>query len=163
MSNVPVVSVVGWSNTGKTTFVENLIKELKSRGYRVGTIKHHPGNIELDRPGKDTYRHAQAGAEAVIIASPQKIGLVRQTPKEWSLQQMVNLMADMDIIIIEGFKQLPTLKIEVFREGFSPRPVANPEHLIALVSDAPLEAEVPVFNWPEAYGVADLLEKKFLR
>jgi molybdopterin-guanine dinucleotide biosynthesis protein B len=163
MSNVPVVSVVGWSNTGKTTFLENLINELKNRGYRVGTIKHHPGNIELDRPGKDTYRHAQAGAEAVIIASPQKIGLVRQTQTEWSLQQMTNLMDDMDIIIVEGFKREPTLKIEVYREGFSTGPVAKPEHLIALVSDTVLEADVPVFNWPEAQGVADLLEEKFLR
>lgn len=163
MSNVPVVAVVGWSNTGKTTFLENLIKELKNRGYRVGTIKHHPGNIELDKPGKDTHRHAQAGAEVVIISSPQKMGLVRQTQKEWSLQQMTNLMSDMDIIIVEGFKQEPTLKIEVYRDGFSTGPVARPEHLIALVSDKQLEAEVPVFNWPEAHGAADLLEEKFLR
>jgi molybdopterin-guanine dinucleotide biosynthesis protein B len=161
--SMPVVSVVGWANSGKTTFLEKLITELKSRGYNVGTIKHHHGDIDLDKPGKDTYRHAQAGADAVIIASPQKIGLVRKTTSEWPLEKLAELISDMDIIITEGFKKAATPKLEIYRQGVSPGPAADPKLLLAVVSDADLTREVPVYNWNDAKGVADLLETKLLR
>nr|WP_238480702.1 molybdopterin-guanine dinucleotide biosynthesis protein B [Desulforadius tongensis] len=143
--------------------MEKLIAELKKRGYRVGTVKHHHGSIELDKPGKDTYRHARAGADAVVIASPEKVGLVRTTEREWSLQQLIALLPDMDIVITEGFKKENTPQIEVYRHGVSERPAAKAEQLIAVVSDIDLEREVPVYNWNDAAGVADLIEHKFLR
>lgn len=159
----PVISIVGWSNTGKTTFIEKLIGELKKRGYRVGTIKHHHGKVELDKPGKDTYRHAQAGADAVVIASPEKVGMIRKTDKEWSLQMLVELLKDMDIIITEGFKKENAPQIEVYRHDlFNKTPASQPGSLIAVVSDTEHERNVPVFNWNDAAGVADLIETKFL-
>ncbi|MEG6616855.1 molybdopterin-guanine dinucleotide biosynthesis protein B [Peptococcaceae bacterium 1198_IL3148] len=161
--SVPVVSVVGWANSGKTTFLEKLIAELKSRGYNVGIIKHHHDNVELDRPGKDTYRHAQAGADAVIIASPQKIGVVRKTSDEWPLEKLVELLTDMDIVITEGYKRAATAKLEIYRQGVSPGPAADDKHLLAVISDGDLNRDVPVYNWNDARGVADLLETKLLR
>lgn len=164
MVEVPVISVVGWSNSGKTTFLEKLILELKKRGYRVGTIKHHHGRIELDQPGKDSYRHAQAGADAVIISSPDKFGLVRKTEQEWSLDQLCELLPDMDIIISEGYKKGDKPKIEVYRSGYSKEPAAKQEQLIAVVSDTELDHNnVPLFNWNDVAGTADLIEKKYLR
>lgn len=165
MRPVPVVSLVGWSNTGKTTLLEKIISELKGRGYRVGTVKYHHKDIHVDQPGKDSYRHSQAGAEAVVIASPQKFALVRQTVKEWPLEKLLQLLTDMDIIITEGFKNEPTLKIEMYRHGVSPGPaVTDPKLLIAVVSDIDLQNRgVPIFNWNDHQGVADFIEHRFLR
>ena len=163
MPAVPVISVVGWSNSGKTTFIEKLIGELKKRGYRVGTVKHHHKAVELDIPGKDTYRHAQAGADAVIIAGSEKIGLVKKTDHPCSLAELIPLLEDMDIIITEGFKQENTPKIEIFRQGVSEGAACRPEQVIAVVSDVKLNRSVPVFDWNDAAGAADLIEQKYLR
>ncbi|WP_031513595.1 molybdopterin-guanine dinucleotide biosynthesis protein B [Desulfofalx alkaliphila] len=163
MVNVPVISLVGWSNTGKTTFLEKLIAELKSRGYRVGTIKHWHGDVEIDQPGKDTYRHAKAGADGVVIAGSNKVGLIRQTTEVWSLQKLVQLLGDMDIIITEGFKKEDTPKIEMYRHGVTTGPVVPSEKVVAVVSDIKMDRDVPVFDWNDSQGVADFIEHRFMR
>ena len=83
MMSIPLVCVVGRSKSGKTTLLEKLIRELKNRGYRIGTIKHHshPG-IEMDKPGKDTWRHARAGRDHVVIAAPDQVASIRRVERD---------------------------------------------------------------------------------
>src|SRR3989304_4479684 len=86
---VPLITIIGKSRAGKTTLMENLITELKRRGYRVGTIKHHsPPGFEIDQPGKDSWRHAQAGSDHVVIASPDRIASYRRLEHELALDDI---------------------------------------------------------------------------
>ncbi|MRR59100.1 MAG: molybdopterin-guanine dinucleotide biosynthesis protein B [Deltaproteobacteria bacterium] len=161
MGKPPVVAVVGKSGAGKTTFLEKLIKELKERNIKVGTIKHHVHDFEMDKPGKDTWRHAQAGADAVIIASPEKVALIKRVEREPSLDQVTELLSDMDIILVEGYKSCDKPKIEISRRAFSTELLCAPEELLALVSDGAWEIGVPVFGLDDASSVAALLAEKY--
>ncbi|MBM4054250.1 MAG: molybdopterin-guanine dinucleotide biosynthesis protein B [Planctomycetes bacterium] len=144
-AKIPIVSFVGKSNSGKTTLIVKVIKELKLRGYRVATIKHTHHNVDMDTKGKDSWKHSQAGADAVIIVSENKMGLFRTTSKRVSLKEMVETyLRDFDIIILEGYKTEPIPKIEVFRTENSDQMVCgNDEHLIAVISDKNPMIDVP--------------------
>lgn len=159
---VPVVSVVGRSNVGKTTFIESLIRELKRRGYRVGTIKHYKHEFEIDQPGKDSWRHVQAGSDVAVIASPHKMALVRRLDAELPLEDIVASMPAVDIILTEGYKHEDRPKIEVVRQAVVTELVCAPEELLALVTDQPFAAPVSQFGLDDAAGVADLLENTYL-
>jgi molybdopterin-guanine dinucleotide biosynthesis protein B len=159
---VPVVSVVGRSNVGKTTFVEQLIRELKRRGYHVGTIKHYRHEFEIDQPGKDSWRHFQAGSDVAVISSPHKMALVRRLNAELALDDIVAAMSPVDIILTEGYKHEGKPKIEVFRQAAVSELVCAPDELIAIVTDLRFDMPVPQFGLDEASGVADLLESMFL-
>ena len=98
----PVVSVVGKSNSGKTTFLVNLIAELTQRGFRVGTIKHDVHGFEMDRPGKDSWRHKKAGASTTIISSPYQIGMVKDVDHDHHPDEIIPLLSDVDIILTRG-------------------------------------------------------------
>jgi molybdopterin-guanine dinucleotide biosynthesis adapter protein len=161
MEKPPVVTIVGKSNAGKTTFLEKLIRELKSRNIRVGTIKHGSHDFDIDVPGKDTWRHARAGADAVIITSSAKFALVKKVEEEMSLDRVAELIPDMDIILTEGFKRSDKPKIEISRTAHSSELLCTSDELIALVSDAQWDIGVPVFGLDDASGVADLLQKKY--
>ena len=160
----PIVSIVGRSDSGKTTLLERLIPELRGRGYRVGTIKHHahPG-FEVDKPGKDTWRHAQAGAEAVALVAPGKMFLLRRTEGELDLGAVAAMMGEVDIVLTEGYRWADTPKVEVVRAARSREPLCTSEELVALVTDLPLEMGVPRFDLEEVEGLADLLERRFLQ
>ncbi|MFZ5597072.1 MAG: molybdopterin-guanine dinucleotide biosynthesis protein B [Bacillota bacterium] len=161
MNDVPVVSVVGMSGAGKTTFLEKLIRELKSRNIRAGVIKHHTHNIEIDTPGKDTWRLARAGAETVIISTPGKYALFRKLEQEEPLDNLAGLISGVDIVFTEGYKRGDRPKIEVNRSAHSDSLVSDPSSLIAIVSDVPREAGVPVFGLEDCEGVADFLIEKY--
>jgi len=161
MEKPPIVAVVGKSNAGKTTYLEKLIKELKNRNIKVGTIKHDVHGFDIDKPGKDTWRHAQAGADAVIISSPSKVAVIKQVEHEMSLDQIAEYISDMDIILTEGFKRSAKPKIEINRMAHSTELLCTPDELIALVSDAEWNLGVPVFDLDDAAGVACLLQKKY--
>ena len=161
MEKPPIVAVVGKSNAGKTTYLEKLIKELKNRNIKVGTIKHDVHGFDIDKPGKDTWRHAQAGADAVIISSPSKVAVIKQVEHEMSLDQVAEYISDMDIILTEGFKRSAKPKIEINRMAHSTELLCTPDELIALVSDAEWNLGVPVFDLDDAAGVACLLQKKY--
>lgn len=112
----PIVSIVGKSKSGKTTLLENLIGELKSRGYKVATIKHAPQGMTFNEPDKDSQRHLQAGSEATAISSPDKIVLVKPVAFDITLDEITSLLGeDYDIILTEGFKKDNAPKIEVHR------------------------------------------------
>lgn len=160
---IPVISVVGRSKTGKTTLLEKLIPELKRRGYRVATIKHHshPG-FDIDQPGKDTWRHAQAGSDHVIIAAPDKVASIRPVEREPTLDELVAAITGVDIVLTEGYKRANKPKIEVVRAERGAGPICPMEELLAVAADAPLSLPVPCFDWNDAAGLADLIEARFL-
>lgn len=115
---VPIISIVGKTNSGKTTLIEKIIPELKKRGYRVGAIKHDVHQFEIDHEGKDTWRMTAAGANTVIIASAKKMGMVKKLDREYHLDEISGwLIRDVDIIITEGFRKQDKPKIEVTRTG----------------------------------------------
>lgn len=161
MNKPPIVAVVGKSNAGKTTFLEKLIRELKTRNIKVGTIKHDVHGFDMDKPGKDTWRHAQAGADSVIISSPAKVALIRKVEEEMSLDQAAALLGGVDIVLVEGYKRSDKPKIEINRSVHSLELLCTPEELLAVVSDAEWEIGVPVFDLEDASGVACLLQEKF--
>ena len=102
-----IVNVVAsCSNTGKTVLIEGLIKELKNRGYTVATIKHDVHGFDIDKEGKDTWRHRKAGAEAVIISSKERMALIREVQEEVPLEELIKQVEDFDFIIIEGYKKI---------------------------------------------------------
>lgn len=162
---VPIVSIVGKSDSGKTTLIEKLIPVLKKRGYRVGTIKHDVHGFEMDREGKDTYRHFHSGADAVLISSPRKMALIRRTDEAPSLDELVErYYPDMDIVITEGFKRLDKPKIEVFRSESHTEPLcAAADNRVALASDKPIEVDCPRFDIDDVESIADFIEQRFLK
>jgi molybdopterin-guanine dinucleotide biosynthesis protein B len=159
----PIVSIVGNSKSGKTTFIEKLIPELKSRGYRVATIKHVGEVSAIDDPGKDSSRHIQAGSEATAIVSQDKIVLIKPVASDVTLDGIVQIFGeDYDIILAEGFKQGSAPKIEVHRRESGP-PLSDIKKLIAIVTDEPLETKTRLFSLDNVKGVADLLEEGFIK
>jgi len=158
----PIISIVGNSNSGKTTLIEKLIRELKSRGYRVATIKHAHQGMTFDESNKDSWRHIQAGSEATVISSPDKIVLIKPVARKSSLDEIVRLVGDdPDIILAEGFKQSDAPKIEVHRRGAGP-PLSGIKKIIAIATDEPLETKTKQFSLDDVEGLADLLEKGFI-
>jgi molybdopterin-guanine dinucleotide biosynthesis protein B len=148
---------------GKTTLLEKLIPELKRRGYRVATVKHHadPG-FEIDQPGKDTWRHARAGSDHVVIAAPDKVASIRRVDRELTLDEIVAGITDVDIILTEGYKWAGKPQIEVIRSVRSREPICNPDELIALATDVRFDLNVPQFDLDDAASLADLIEQRFL-
>jgi molybdopterin-guanine dinucleotide biosynthesis protein B len=162
MRRPPIVAVVGKSDAGKTTFLEKLIRELKKRNVKVGTIKHDVHDFDMDKPGKDTWRHAEAGADTVMISSPVKFAVIKNVDTEMNLDELAELMRDMDIILAEGYKRSAKPKIEINRTAHSSELLCAPRELIALVSDTDWDVDVPVFDLDDATGVADVLQEIFL-
>ena len=159
----PIVSIVGKSKSGKTTLIEELIRELKSRDYRVTTVKHTPGGVTFDEPDKDSWRHIQAGSEATVVASPSEVVLIKPMAKEPTLGDIARLLGeDYDIILAEGFKQGDAPKIEVYRKDAGP-PLSDIKKIIAIVTDEPLESKIRQFSTQDIKGLADLLEKGFIK
>jgi len=160
----PIVSVVGKSNSGKTTLLEKLIPVLKNRGHRVAVIKHHAhGEFEVDQPGKDSWRHAQAGADVVVIASPVKVAQVQRVAREPSLREIAARLTGVDLILTEGYKRADTPKIEVSRQERSTELICDPAELLAIAADYPVDMDVPAFGLEDTAGLADLIEAEILQ
>ena len=162
---LPIISIVGASNSGKTTFLEKLIPELAGRGYRVGAIKHDVHGFDMDREGKDTWRLGRAGAATVSICSPVRVASIRLTEAELGLEEIAaRYYWTEDILITEGFKSAHFPKIEVFRSEVEPKPICGPENnLVALITDDPVAAEVPRFSFADVCGVANFIEDRYLK
>ena len=159
----PIVSIVGKSKSGKTSLIEKLIQELKSRGYRVATIKHAPQSISFDEPDKDSWRHVQAGSEATVISSPDKIIMIKPVEQDSTLDDIIRLLGeDYDIILTEGFKQGDAPKIEVHRKDVGP-PGQGIKKLIAIVTDEPLATKTRQFSFQDIGTLADLFEEGFIK
>ncbi len=158
-----IVSIIGKSKSGKTTLITALVPELKSRGYRVATIKHVSHKLTFDTPGKDSWRHIQAGSDATVIASLNQIILIRPTDHEVSLDELTRLLGkDFDIIIAEGFKRSNAPKIEV-RHKEDGESLGAIKNLIAIACDTPIETSVRQFSTQDIRGLADLLENELIK
>ena len=158
----PVISIVGFSGAGKTTLMVKLISEFKNRGSNVGSIKHDVHGFEMDRPGKDSWQHKQAGASTTIISSPYQVGMVRDVDHDHHPLELLPLLCNMDIIFVEGFKRAGLPKIEVFRpENGKPPACQGDKYLLALVSDALLDWGVPQFTTADIIGIADFIVQTF--
>jgi molybdopterin-guanine dinucleotide biosynthesis protein B len=162
---LPIISIVGTSDSGKTTFLEKLIPELAARGYRIGAVKHDVHGFEMDREGKDTWRLRRAGAEVVAISSPNQFASIRRTDGEISLEEIAaRFFWTEDILVTEGFKGSRFPKIEVFRSIRESKPICGPQdNLVAIVSDDAVDAQVPRFSFADWRGVADLIEDRYLK
>jgi len=162
---IPILSFIGKSNSGKTTFIEKLIPELNQKGFRVATVKHDRSHgFDFDKKGKDSWRHKEAGAEATILSSPRMIALIRDIKEEASLSEIAFRYAgDADLLIAEGFKDGNQKKIEITTD-------LNEEHLfckkyqnvVAVISDNKLKLELPMFKRDSISEVAEWIEKKIL-
>ena len=158
----PVISIVGKSESGKTTLIERLVPELKRRGYRIGIVKHAHHGFDMDRKGKDSYRHRQAGADTVMIASPGQIAMIKSVPNE-CLDDLVPYFEDMDLLITEGFKSDGAQKIEVFRAERHRHPAClEDDTLMAMVSDTPLDVTVPQFATGDIRAITEFIVAKCL-
>ena len=161
-SDPPVISVVGFSGAGKTTVLEKLIPQLTRLGLKVGTIKHDVHGFEMDRPGKDSWRHRQAGAVTTVLSSPFQVGMVTDVDHDHSLEHLAPLLSHVDIILTEGYMGEERPKLEVFRPEVSKEPLAmGDKHLVALVSRAPAEFVVPCFSPDDMAGLAHFLAGRF--
>jgi molybdopterin-guanine dinucleotide biosynthesis protein B len=162
---IPIISIVGKSDSGKTTFIEKLLPELVRRGYRVATVKHDVHGFEVDREGKDSWRHKQAGAHTVIISSPTKVALIRDVEKDLRLDEIRDkLVQDVDLILSEGYKKDVQPKIEIFRtEKHKELLCTKEDNLVAIVSDREFDVGVSCFFLDDIKGVVDFIEKKFLK
>ena len=160
---IPIVSIVGKSDAGKTTLIEKLIPELKRRGYHVATIKHDAHQFEIDHPGKDSYRHFNAGADWTVIGSPAKLASLRRLERELTLDEIAATITGMDIILTEGFKREAKLRIEVSRRAHTTELISDPAELLAIAADYPIEIGVPVLDLNDAAAIVDLIEREVLR
>ena len=159
----PIVSIVGKSKSGKTTFLEKLIGELKSRGYKVATVKHTHHDQTLGQPHKDSWRHIQAGSQATALSSPNGILMIKPVAQEQTIDEIAHFLGeDYDIIITEGFSRGNAPKIEVHRKEVGPL-LRSAKKRIAVATDEPLETKTRQFSLEDVKGVADLLEEGFIK
>ena len=151
--------VAASSNSGKTTLIEKVVRILKDRELRVAVVKHASQGFDLDRPGKDSWRFREAGADSVLLVGPGELVLQQRTGREPSNEEIERLVGGADVIIREGFKGAGGGRIEVFRSGVSgEEPLcAHDRTFLALVSDVRFECGVPWFHLDDAKGVADLI------
>ncbi len=161
---IPVFSIVGKnSNTGKTTVLCNIIKELKSRGYRVATIKHDVHGFDIDHPGKDTWKHGQAGSDIVMISSLEKFAMIEKVQVEYTLDEILEKISNVDIIITEGYKRENKPKLEVYRKEAADELLCEDDELFGIVTDVEFDKDIPQFSFDQVKEVVDLIEGKLLK
>lgn len=160
---IPLLAIAAWSGTGKTTLLKQLIPVLCQRGIRPGLIKHTHHNMDVDKPGKDSYELRKAGAAQTLVASKQRWALMTETPEEEELD-LVFLASRMDaskldLILVEGFKHEEIAKIVLFREdaGHQPEELVIDTHVIAVASDISLSVDVPLLDINDVEGIADFI------
>jgi molybdopterin molybdotransferase len=166
---VPIVSIAGKSESGKTVLMEQLIAEFKKRAYKVAAVKHCHGGMEIDHPGKDTWKFAQAGSDAVSVSSPDKLAVIKNVDHDLSIEEILPIIGpEFDIILFEGFKKSRIPKIEVHRKELGDDLLCSLEELSAIVTDGsldtlvPASCKLPIFRWGDIVAVADFIEKNFV-
>ena len=155
MSDIPIYSFVAYSGTGKTTLIEKLVVELKSRGIRVAVVKHDAHEFEIDREGKDSWRFTCAGADVTVVVSGDKAAIIENRPVD--VDRLLGKITDVDLILTEGFKHGAWPKIGV-RRSDSGKPLPLPaDECFAIVSDVQEQTNRPCFGLEDVSGIADLI------
>ncbi|KUG03936.1 molybdopterin-guanine dinucleotide biosynthesis protein mobb [hydrocarbon metagenome] len=152
-----VIGFTGYSNSGKTTVISNLIRIFKERGLNVAVIKHAAHGYEIDTPGKDSWQHYSAGADRVVVMGPDSITSHRRLTERLTLRQIIEDITEPDLILVEGFKQEVNPRILVFRAGEQDDLIFPPGSYKAVISDLELPIEVPRFCFDELEKVADFI------
>lgn len=162
-TDIPVLSIVGRSKTGKTSLIERLIPLFSSKGIKVSVIKHHHLDFEIDIPGKDTYRFKHAGARTVVISSPKKMAIIKDSECEPTIEEIISkYTADTGFVIVEGYKKANLPKVEVYLKRENMPPVCiNDKNLLAIVTDVPYAAHVPVFSRNDIEGITGFICSHF--
>ena len=163
-NGTPILGIVGWKNSGKTTLTVRLVAELVRRGYRVATVKHAHHAFQIDDAATDSARHRKAGAHQVVVASAERIAMIKELGRapEPDFADVVALLDASDLIVVEGYKTAPVAKIEARRSAsLSHEPLAPGDaQVIAIAADHPAEAHGrPVYALDDIGGLADLIER----
>ncbi|MBF0231620.1 MAG: molybdopterin-guanine dinucleotide biosynthesis protein B [Desulfamplus sp.] len=186
-----IISIAGRSGSGKTTFLEKLIPKLKQKGFHIGIIKHAHCGVDMDKKGKDSWRHKNAGAAATLVVSPGTISMIKDykepdfsqnddhsikkdsgniresgnaESESATIARVKHYLADMDLIIVEGFKFASLPKLEIFRTGAghdAPLFIGD-KNLEAFITDSDYRPNVPCFSLDDAEAVSDFIEKKYI-
>ena len=161
-----VIGLAGWSGSGKTTLITKVIPVLVGRGLKVSTIKHAHHAFDIDRPGKDSWQHREAGASEVVVASSRRWALVHELRNEPEppLEALLAKLSPADLVIIEGFKRHAHPKLEIYRASVG-KPLIYPQDdcVVAIASDAPLpHAQLPVLMLDDIEGIANVLQAEAL-
>jgi molybdopterin-guanine dinucleotide biosynthesis adapter protein len=156
--------LAGWSGSGKTTLMKALLPELIGRGVTVSTIKHAHHSFDVDQPGKDSYEHRRAGATEVLVASAHRWALMHELrgADEPQLGALIERMAPVDLLLVEGFKRHAHPKLEIHRPS-NGKPLLSPgdPHIVAVASDAPLDGlRVPRLDLNDVPAIADFILKR---
>jgi molybdopterin-guanine dinucleotide biosynthesis protein B len=149
----PVISFVAKSGSGKTTLLEKVIQRLKDHGVRLAIIKHDAHQFDIDKPGKDTWRLAQAGADIVAISSPAKVAIIEKVVEEKQLDEVIAMLAPVDLILTEGFKRSGKPKVEVFRSAAHKDLLCEAGELLAIASDSVWDIGVPCYDINDVEGI----------
>ncbi|MGA9323787.1 MAG: molybdopterin-guanine dinucleotide biosynthesis protein B [Xanthobacteraceae bacterium] len=157
-----VIGLAGWSGSGKTTLITKVIPVLVARGLKVSTIKHAHHAFDIDRPGKDSWQHREAGASEVVVASSRRWAIVHELRNEPEppLEALLARLSPADLVIIEGFKRHAHPKLEIYRASVG-KPLIYPQDdcVVAIASDAPLpHAQLPVLMLDDIEGIANVLQ-----
>ena len=162
-----IFGFAGFSGSGKTTLIEKLIPLFTARGLRVSLIKHAHHGFDVDRPGKDSYRHREAGCSEVLVSSSKRWALMHELrgAPEPSLDDLVAKLSPCDLVLVEGFKREPIPKLEVHRVANTVSGIIYPHdpHVIGIATDAALDTALPVFGLEDLAGIADFTERRSAR
>ena len=151
-----VFGVTGWKNSGKTMLVERLIAEFVRRGWRVSAIKHAHHDVDIDQPGRDSYRHRVAGASEVALVGGRRYAIMREQA-EPGLAEVLARLSPVDLVLVEGYKREAHDKIEVRAAGLPPLAAGDP-NIVAIAGDAqPAEVNLPWFKRDDIAGIADFI------
>jgi molybdopterin-guanine dinucleotide biosynthesis adapter protein len=158
-----IIGLAGWSGSGKTTLITKVLPRLIARGTRVSTIKHAHHGFDLDQPGKDSFMHRVAGATEVVISSAKRFAILHELrgEAEWDLPELLQKLAPVDLVLVEGFKRDAFPKLEIHRAE-NGKPLLHPDdpHIVAVAADTPLpQAKVPVLDLNDIETIADMLLK----
>ncbi|HEU65661.1 MAG TPA: molybdopterin-guanine dinucleotide biosynthesis protein B, partial [Chloroflexi bacterium] len=161
---LPIVSIIGKSQSGKTMLIEQLIAEFKRRGYKVAALKHSHDRLEIDRHGKDSWRFSQAGSDAVCVSSPDKFAFIKNVDHDLGIEEIMPIVGtEFDLVIVEGFRRSKIPKIEVHRKELGDDLLCSPQELSAIVTDAPLDTGIAQLPRGDTVAIADFIEKNFLK
>jgi len=160
-TNLNLFGIVGWKNAGKTTLVVRLVEHFTALGLNIATVKHAHHDFDIDHPGKDSYRHREAGAAQVVIASDRRTAMLRENrePTPPTLEDTLRWIDPCDLVLVEGFKRHPHAKLEIIRGDPVDGPIApNDPSVKAIVTDkAPTNSTLPVFDIDDVQAIANFI------
>jgi molybdopterin-guanine dinucleotide biosynthesis adapter protein len=152
-----IFGFAGWSGSGKTTLLTAIVPELVARGLKVSTIKHAHHEFDIDRPGKDSWRHRQAGAGEVMVASSRRWALMHELrgDAEPTIEELAARMSPADLLLVEGWKRHAHPKLEVHRPSLGKKLLyPDDPHIVAIAADEPLAAPIPLLPLDDPPAVA---------